>query len=279
MTLAFTKMQGLGNDFVVFDAVNQSLDPTPAWIRHIADRRYGIGCDQVLVAETARHPAADFRYRIWNADGQEVEHCGNGVRCLARFLHDQGLHRADHVTLETDAGLTRVERVDDDQVRVDMGPPVLDPAAIPFKAMSRRVGYELTVAGTAYEIAAVSMGNPHAILRVDDIETAPVATLGPRLESHPRFPNRVNAGFLAVLSRDRGDLRVYERGVGETPACGTGACAAAVAGMLNDWFDPTVTLALTGGELVIHWQGEGQPVWMTGPAETVFEGRLVTGAT
>lgn len=279
MTLAFTKMQGLGNDFVVFDAVNQSLDPTPAWIQHIADRRYGIGCDQVLVAETAHHPEADFRYRIWNADGQEVEHCGNGVRCLARFLHDQGLHRADHVTLETAAGLTRVERVDNDQVRVDMGPPVLDPAAIPFEATSRRVGYELTVAGTAYEIAAVSMGNPHAILRVDDIETAPVATLGPRLESHPRFPNRVNAGFLAVLSRDRGHLRVYERGVGETPACGTGACAAAVAGMLNDWFGPTVTLALTGGELVIHWQGEGQPVWMTGPAETVFEGRLVTGAT
>ncbi|RZU99497.1 diaminopimelate epimerase [Spiribacter vilamensis] len=279
MSLAFTKMQGLGNDFVVFDAINQSLDPTPAWIRRIADRRYGVGCDQVLVAEAARRPDADFRYRIWNADGHEVEHCGNGVRCLARFLRDQGLHRGGHVSLETDAGLTRVELMDDGRVRVDMGAPILEPSAIPFEAAERRIQYELTAAGVNHDVAAVSMGNPHVILRVDDVETAPVATLGPALESHPRFPNRVNAGFLAVDSRSRGHLRVYERGVGETPACGTGACAAAVAGILNDWFDPTVTLSLTGGELVLHWQGEGQPVWMTGPADTVFEGRLATGAT
>lgn len=278
MSLAFTKMQGLGNDFVVFDAINQSLDPTPAWIRRIADRRYGIGCDQVLMAEAARRSDADFRYRIWNADGHEVEHCGNGVRCLARFLRDQGLHRGNRIRLETDAGLTRVELMDDGRVRVDMGAPILEPSAIPFEAAERRAQYKLTAAGAVHDVAAVSMGNPHVILRVDDVETAPVATLGPELESHSRFPNRVNAGFLAVQSRNRGRLRVYERGVGETPACGTGACAAAVTGILNNWFDSTVTLNLTGGELVIDWQGEGWPVWMTGAADTVFEGRLATGA-
>jgi diaminopimelate epimerase len=278
MMPAFTKMQGLGNDFVVLDAIHQTLEPTPAWIRRVADRRYGVGCDQVLVAAPARRPDADFRYRIWNADGQEVEHCGNGVRCMARFLHDQGLHARDTMRLETNSGLTRVERVDERMVRVDMGPPVLAPAEIPFEADTRQARYPLTADGTEYAVAAVSMGNPHVVLRVDDIDTAPVATLGPILEAHRRFPNRANAGFLAVTGRDAGRLRVYERGVGETPACGTGACAAVVAGILNDWFDPTVTLQLTGGALVIHWQGDGHPVWMTGPADTVFEGRLATGA-
>ena len=180
--------------------------------------------------------------------------------------------------LETDSGLTRVEPVDERMVRVDMGPPVLTPAAVPFEAGAEQPSYTLTADGAAYEVAVVSMGNPHVVLRVDDIDTAPVATLGPVLESHPRFPNRVNAGFLAVTDRDAGRLRVYERGVGETPACGTGACAAAVAGILNGWFDAHVTLQLTGGALVIHWQGIGHPVWMTGPADTVFEGRLATGA-
>ena len=278
MSLAFTKMQGLGNDFVVFDGINQSIDPDPAWIRRVADRRYGVGCDQVLVAEAARRPGADFRYRIWNADGQEVEHCGNGVRCLARFLYERGLHRGSHIVVETDAGLTRVELMDAGRVRVNMGPPILEPSAIPFDATERETRYELTAADTVYRVAAVSMGNPHVILRVDDVETAPVASLGPVLESHPRFPNHANAGFLAVDSRHRGHLRVYERGVGETPACGTGACAAAVAGILNDWFDPDVTLTLAGGELVLHWRGEGEAVWMTGPAVTVFEGKLATGA-
>lgn len=278
MSLAFSKLQGLGNDFVVFDAIRQSIQPTPEWIRRIADRRYGIGCDQVLMAASARRPDADFRYRIWNADGTEVEHCGNGVRCMARFLRDQGLHDADALCLETDAGLTRVEAVDADRVRVDMGAPILEPAAIPFDAPGRQARYPLAVAGETLSVAAVSMGNPHVVLRVDDVQTAPVATLGPQLVSHPRFPNHVNAGFLAVDDRSSGQLRVVERGVGETPACGTGACAAVVAGILNDWFDPTVRLALTGGELVIHWRGEGHPVWMTGPAQHVFEGRLTTGA-
>jgi len=278
MTLAFSKMQGLGNDFVVFDGVRQSLEPTPAWIRRIADRRYGIGCDQVLMAAPARRPGADFRYRIWNADGTEVEHCGNGVRCMARFLRDQGLHDGDQLSVETEAGLTRVDLLDDDRIRVDMGAPVLEPAAIPFSAAARQPRYSLEAGGEHRSVAAVSMGNPHVVLRVDDVHRAPVASLGPLLESHPRFPAHANAGFLAVNGRDAGALRVYERGVGETPACGTGACAAVVAGILNDWFDATVTLALTGGALVIHWRGEGHPVWMTGPARHVFDGRLATGA-
>ncbi|MEX0449188.1 diaminopimelate epimerase [Spiribacter sp. 221] len=278
MSLGFTKMQGLGNDFVVLDGITNQLDITPERVRRIADRRYGVGCDQVLLAEPAQAPEADFRYRIWNADGGEVEHCGNGVRCMARFLKDHGLSADGRMTLETAKGLTRVEILADDMVRVDMGPPVLTPADIPFRAAERQALYPLEVQQQVFEVAAVSMGNPHLVLRVDDVDTAPVAGLGPLLERHSDFPNRVNAGFLQVLGRDRARLRVYERGVGETLACGTGACAAVVAGVLNGWFDSRVTVDLPGGRLVIHWSGMGEPVWMTGPAVPVFEGTMAAGA-
>ena len=278
MSLRFTKMQGLGNDFVVIDAVRQSPTLDAERIRHLADRRYGVGCDQVLVAETTAHPEADFRYRIWNPDGSEVEHCGNGVRCMARFLIDQGLVAERSLVLETSDGrLTRVTPADADSMRVDMGEPVLEPAAIPFRTEAEGPLYPLTVAGATLSISAVSMGNPHAVLRVEDIDTAPVATLGPALEKHPAFPNRVNAGFMQVVARDHIRLRVHERAAGETLACGTGACAAVVAGVLNHWLDATVDVTLPGGRLVIHWAGAGHPVLMTGPAVTVFEGRLPTG--
>ena len=277
MSLAFSKMQALGNDFVVLDGVSQRLTPTAAMVRALADRRRGVGCDQVLLVEPAGHPGADFRYRIWNADGGEVEHCGNGVRCLARFIHARGLSTAERLTLETMHGLTRVELLDDGDVRVDMGPPVLTPAEIPFRAARRQRLYPLEADGERLEIAAISMGNPHLVMRVAAVDSAPVARLGPVLEAHPAFPNRVNAGFVEVCSRRHARLRVYERGAGETLACGTGACAAVVAGVLNDWFDATVRVDLPGGSLVIHWPGEAEPVWMTGPAEAVFEGRLAAG--
>ncbi len=278
MTLTFTKMQGLGNDFVVIDGIRQQPGLDAATVRRLADRRYGIGCDQLLLAERTTNPAADFRYRIWNADGGEVEHCGNGVRCMARFLLDQGLASAGPLVLETTGGrLTRVTPTADGCMQVDMGAPVLEPAAIPFDAPARALAYPLTVNGEGITIAAVSMGNPHAVLRVDDVDHAPVATLGPAIEHHPAFPNRVNAGFMQVLARDRIRLRVHERAAGETLACGTGACAAVVAGVLNAWLDARVTVSLPGGRLVIDWQGEGRSVLMTGPAQTVFEGRLSTG--
>ncbi len=277
MSLAFTKMQGLGNDFVVLEAVRQPCPMGPDRVRAIADRRRGIGCDQVLLAEPATRPEADFGYRIWNADGSEVEHCGNGVRCMARFLMDQGLVDQRPVTLETrDGRLTRVVPGEDGAMQVDMGSPILEPAAIPFHADHRALSYPLTVNDQAVEAMVVSMGNPHAVIRVDEVRHAPVTTLGPALENHPAFPNRVNVGFMEVVAADLIRLRVFERGAGETPACGTGACAAVVAGRLNGWLDPRVSVSLTGGELVIHWRGEGHPVWMTGPAETVFDGRLVT---
>ncbi|QGM20833.1 diaminopimelate epimerase [Spiribacter sp. 2438] len=277
MSLAFTKMQGLGNDFVVLEAVRQPCPMGSDRVRAIADRRRGIGCDQVLLAEPATRPEADFGYRIWNADGSEVEHCGNGVRCMARFLMDQGLVDQRPVTLETrDGRLTRVVPGEDGAMQVDMGSPILEPAAIPFHADHRALSYPLPVNDQAVEAMVVSMGNPHAVIRVDEVRHAPVTTLGPALENHPAFPNRVNVGFMEVVAADLIRLRVFERGAGETPACGTGACAAVVAGRLNGWLDPRVSVSLTGGELVIHWRGEGHPVWMTGPAETVFDGRLVT---
>ncbi len=279
MTLAFTKMQGLGNDFVVLDGVSQELALSPALIRALADRRFGIGCDQVLLAEQSDHPQADFRYRIWNADGGEVEHCGNGVRCMARFLIEQGLTTQTELCLETLSGLTHVRLEANDEVTVNMGPPVLTPVDVPFRDEPQALTYPLLVDGQSLSIGVVSMGNPHAVLTVMDIHSAPVARLGPAIESHPDFPKRVNAGFMETVNREKIRLRVYERGVGETLACGTGACAAVVSGILNGVLDATVQVELTGGTLVIHWEGEGQPVWMTGPGVTVFEGRWAAGAS
>lgn len=274
MQLRFTKMHGLGNDFVVIDAVNQSVALEPDQVRWLADRHRGIGCDQLLLVEPATDPAADFRYRIYNADGGEVEQCGNGARCFMRFVHDQGLSAKRALTVQTLAGPIALRLEDDGQVTVDMGPPRLEPAAIPFQAPARAPVYSLEVEGREYMIGALSMGNPHAVLTVEDIDRAPVETLGPRIENHPRFPNRVNVGFMQIAAPDHIHLRVFERGVGETRACGTGACAAAVAGRLQGRLDARVRVSLPGGDLVISWSGEDASVFMTGPAVSVFEGTL-----
>ncbi|AGM40127.1 diaminopimelate epimerase [Spiribacter salinus M19-40] len=277
MSLTFTKMQGLGNDFVVIDGISTPVHLDAERVRQIADRRYGVGCDQVLVAEPALGTTADFRYRIWNRDGEEVEHCGNGVRCLARFLIDRGLAPAATITLETVSGLTRVTPTDEGLMQVDMGIPVLEPAAVPFQAEAPAPLYPLVVEGETVQLGVVSMGNPHAVLRVDAVTTAPVSRLGPVIEHHPAFPNRANVGFMAIMGRDHIQLRVYERGAGETLACGTGACAAVAVGIINGWLEPRVQVDLTGGQLVVHWPGKDQSLWMTGPAETVFDGRLPAG--
>lgn len=274
MNLRFTKMHGLGNDFVVIDAVRQSVSLNSDQIRYLADRHRGIGCDQLLLVEPPGTSGAEFRYRIYNADGGEVEQCGNGARCFMRFVHDQGLTDKRELQVQTLGGPITLQLEDDGQVTVDMGPPRLEPAAVPFKAPARAAVYSLEVDGRDYAIGALSMGNPHAVLRVEDVDRAPVAELGARIEQHPRFPNRVNVGFMQVLGRDHIRLRVFERGVGETRACGTGACAAAVAGRLQEVLDARVRVSLTGGDLVISWAGEGQSVFMTGPAVSVFEGTL-----
>jgi len=274
MKLRFTKMHGIGNDFVVFDAVNQPVELTPEQIRFLADRRFGVGCDQILLAERARREGCDFRYRIFNADGGEVEQCGNGVRCLGRFLLEKGLTDKRRLTVETLAGDTHISLRDDGLVSVDMGVPRLIPAEVPFQANAQAASYPLAVGDRILTIGAVSMGNPHAVTVVDDIDSAPVAELGPLVERHPRFPRRVNAGFMQVLDRGHIRLRVYERGAGETLACGTGACAAAVAGRIQGLLDSAVTVDLPGGRLLIEWDGPGQPVRMTGPAVTVFEGEI-----
>jgi diaminopimelate epimerase len=274
MKLRFTKMHGLGNDFVVFDAVRQRVALTPAQLRRLADRHVGVGCDQILLVEPARTPDTDFRYRIFNADGGEVEQCGNGARCFARFVRDQGLTGKDEIRVETLGGIIAPRLEADGEVTVNMGVPRLAPADVPFEAGARAVEYPLEVDGATVSISAVSMGNPHAVQVVADVARAPVTTQGPLIERHPRFPKRVNAGYLQVIDRTHGRVRVWERGAGETLACGTGACAAMVAGRLRGLFDAAVALQLTGGTLRIRWDGEGQPVWMTGPAVTVFEGEI-----
>ncbi|MCU0971760.1 MAG: diaminopimelate epimerase [Gammaproteobacteria bacterium] len=274
MLLRFTKMHGLGNDFVVFDGVSQRVELDAERVRHIADRHFGIGCDQVLVVEPARLPHTQFHYRIFNADGGEVEQCGNGARCFARFVREKWLTDRDVIDVGTARGRITLHFEPGGDVRVDMGRPRLEPEEIPFDAPIRAPTYAVDVGEESVEISAVSMGNPHAVLLVDDVAAAPVARLGPLLERHPRFPDRVNVGFMAVHAPDRIDLRVYERGSGETLACGTGACAAVVAGRLRGLLDPRVIVRLPGGELTVAWEGEGEPVWMIGPAVTVFEGGI-----
>jgi diaminopimelate epimerase len=276
MMISFTKMHGLGNDFVVIDAINQQVDLDPQLSQRIADRRFGIGCDQILLVEPPRTAATAFYYRIFNADGGEVEQCGNGARCFARFVIEKGLTAEREIPVGTAAGDIRLYLEADGQVRVNMGVPRLDPADIPFEAAANAVDYALDVDGRAVTIGAVSMGNPHAVMLVDDVATAALATWGPLIEGHPRFPRRSNVGFMAVRGRDAIDLRVYERGVGETLACGTGACAAVVYGRLRGLLDPRVEVALPGGRLMISWRGNGEPVWMTGPAAIVFEGQFDT---
>lgn len=274
MLLRFTKMHGLGNDFVVIDQLTQRCKLLPQHIRKIADRRFGIGCDQVLVVEAPNDPDVDFLYRIFNADGSEVEQCGNGARCFAKYVRDKKLTGKKTIRVETRAGIIELTVTDDKQIRVDMGKPILAPATIPFLAEQQAVIYSLPVDGEHYDISAVSMGNPHAVLLVDDVDSAPVARLGPVLESHPHFPQRVNVGFMQVINPHEIKLRVYERGVGETLACGTGACAAVVAGQLRGLLSQQVTVHLPGGALSIYWAGGDHPVIMTGPATTVFEGQI-----
>lgn len=274
MRLRFTKMHGLGNDFVVIDGISQKVRLSPERVRQLADRHFGVGCDQVLLVEAPEHADVDFRYRIFNADGGEVENCGNGARCFARFVRDRKLTGRRRIRVETAAGQMELVVEDNDDVTVDMGAPAFAPERIPFQAEQQASHYDLEVAGELLDISAVSMGNPHAVLRVEDVATAPVARLGPLIEGHPRFPQRVNAGFMQVLGRDAIKLRVFERGVGETLACGTGACAAVVAGIDRGWLDETVTVHLPGGALSIHWPGPGQSVMMTGPATSVFHGQV-----
>ncbi len=274
MELQFTKMHGLGNDFVVIDAINQSVNLDTHQLRLLADRRHGVGCDQILLVEASDRPDSAFRYRIFNADGGEVEQCGNGARCFARFVREKGLTDADRIPVHTRSGLLELIVQANDQVTVNMGVPVLEPADIPFEAPVRAPQYALSVEGETLEIGAVSLGNPHAVMEVPHIDTAHVAQLGPLIESHPRFPNRVNAGFMEIVDRSHIRLRVYERGAGETLACGSGACAAVVAGRLWNELDERVEVELRGGNLVVSWAGENQPVLMTGPATFVFEGTI-----
>jgi diaminopimelate epimerase len=274
MKLSFTKMHGAGNDFVVLDGVRQHIKLSPEQLRLIADRHFGVGCDQILLVEESRIEEADFRYRIFNADGGEVEQCGNGARCFLRFVHDQKLTTKREIVVETRSGLIRPRLEQDGRVTVNMGLPIFEPSRIPFTGGSGVVNEPLEVDGETLDISALSMGNPHVVQVVTDIERAAVEKLGPLIEHHPRFPKRVNAGFMQIMDRHSIHLRVYERGAGETLSCGTGACAAVVAGIRRGLLDSPVSAATHGGVLTIAWEGDGQPVLMTGPAMTVFTGEI-----
>ncbi len=289
MRLKFTKMQGVGNDFVVMDGVSRAIEITPERARRIADRHFGVGCDQVLLVEKSPREDVDFRYRIWNADGGEVEQCGNGARCFVRFVHDKGLTKKKEIRVETLSGVIVPRLEADGQVSVDMGSPVFEPERVPFNdsrivpigkktSHAPSLTWPLEVAGRTVQVAVLSMGNPHAVQTVADVDSAPVTTEGPLLERHPRFPRRVNAGYMQILARTHIRLRVWERGAGETLACGTGACAAVVAGIREGLLDESVEVDTRGGRLTIRWAGgENDPncaVWMTGPAVAVFEGEI-----
>ena len=274
MILNFSKMHGLGNDFVVIDAINQSVSLDAALVRQLADRHRGIGCDQLLIVENAQQPDSEFFYRIYNADGSEVEQCGNGARCFARFVHDKGLTKNNTILVDTASGRISLQIESNGEVTVNMGLPRFAPADIPMRRDMVANEYSLNIDGELIAFGAVSMGNPHVVLLVDDIDTAPVATLGPQLESHSDFPNRVNVGFAQVISPEQIRLRVYERGAGETEACGSGACAAMVVARQQGLVNDKVAVDLNGGTLQISWAGDDTPVWMTGPATHVFDGQI-----
>jgi len=274
MRLKFTKMHGAGNDFVVIDATRARLQLDPGSIKRLADRHFGIGFDQMLVVETARNPDTDFYYRIFNADGGEVSQCGNGARCFVRYVRDKGLSAKNAIRVETRSGIIEPRLERDGRVTVNMGVPIFEPARIPFLAERQAVIYRLDVDGRSLEISALSMGNPHAVQIVADVDDAPVTSQGPLIESHARFPERVNAGYMQIVDRSHIKLRVYERGAGETLSCGTGACAAVVAGIARGQLDSPVKVDTRGGVLEISWTGDAQPVSMTGPAQSVFEGEI-----
>jgi diaminopimelate epimerase len=274
MKVAFTKMQGAGNDFVVFDATAQPFELTGTQLKAVANRQFGVGCDQILVVERASGPSADFRYRIFNADGGEVEQCGNGARCFVKFVHRRGLTTKQSLRVETLAGVIEPRLEPDGEVTVNMGAPILELAQVPFTASTPGLVQTITVDGGMVEVAVLSMGNPHAVQVVPDVDAAPVATQGPLIERHPQFPNRVNAGYFQVLDRHAIRLRVFERGAGETLACGTGACAAVVSGIARGLLDTPVQVETRGGRLTIAWAGGDNPVMMKGPAICVFEGTI-----
>jgi diaminopimelate epimerase len=276
--LSFTKMHGLGNDFMVVDATVQPFEPSAEQIRRLADRAFGVGFDQLLLVEKSTRPGVDFRYRIFNADGHEVEQCGNGARCFARFVREKGLTKADEIVVEIRSGLIRPRiGASVSEITVDMGPPIFEPSAIPFEALAPALDFELALEGPQMQtlrVAVLSMGNPHAVLICPDVDSAPVAILGPHIGQHPRFPRQANVGFMQVCSSHEIRLRVFERGSGETLACGTGACAAVVAGIRWGHLASPVTVHTRGGRLEIAWEGPGTPVLMTGPASRVFEGHI-----
>lgn len=281
MKLKFTKMHGAGNDFIVVDAINQQVDLTASQWAALADRRFGIGADQILVVQKSDSDGVDFRYRIFNNDGGEVEQCGNGARAFVKFVTDKGLSTQRAIRVQTMNGIIAPRLEDDGSVTVEMGAPVLDPALVPFDgaglegvAQGRDTVWPLSIDGKELLFSVVSMGNPHAVQVVDDAATAPVLETGPLIEHHPRFPKRVNAGFMQVVDRRHIRLRVFERGSGETLACGTGACAAVVAGIRRGLLDSPVRVSARGGELSVAWAGDGAPVFLTGPAVTVFEGEV-----
>ena len=274
MQLKFSKMHGLGNDFVVLNGIAQSIELSTAQLRHLADRQRGIGCDQILLVERPTQAGVDFRYRIFNSDGSEVEQCGNGARCFVQFVREQGLTDKVEIRVETKNGIIAPRLNGNGEITVDMGAPCFEPSEIPFRRGARAPLYDLDVGDTKVKINAISMGNPHAVQLVNDVEAAPVLAQGPMIEHHPDFPARVNAGYMQIVGRNKIKLRVWERGAGETLACGTGACAAMVAGVQRGLLDSSVVVETHGGNLLIEWQGEGRPVMMTGPAATVFTGEI-----
>lgn len=274
MSIKFTKMHGAGNDFVMLDGISQRLKLRPKDIQRLADRRFGVGCDQVLIAEAPGRPDADFRYRIFNADGSESGQCGNGARCFARFVHHRHLTRQDRLVVETSSGLMTLTLHNGKDVEVNMGTPRFAPGDIPLRREGEALEYDLEIGEETLRIGALSMGNPHAVLRVDDVNDGTLERLGPSVESHRDFPERVNAGFVEVVGRDHLRLRVYERGVGETLACGSGACAAVVHGQRMGWLGDRVTVELPGGKLTVSRDGDDAPVYLTGPTAISFEGSL-----
>ena len=275
MLVPFTKMQGLGNDFVVFDFTNEPYNLLISDVQKIADRKLGVGCDQILIIEQSSRPEIDFKYRILNCDGTEVGQCGNGARCAALFIHQEGLSTKQSINIETITG-DMVLNINDDLslVTVDMGVPKFEPNDIPANYDKKETVYSEVINGDAVDFYALSIGNPHAVIKVESVDDAPVVSLGSEIESHSSFPERVNVGFMTIKNRDNIDLRVFERGVGETLACGSGACAAVVAGIAAGELNSQVTVSLTGGKLIIDWQGDGTSVLMTGPAQTSFHGKI-----
>ncbi len=274
MQINFTKMHGLGNDFVVIDAINQSFSLVADQIKHIANRNFGIGCDQVLLVENSNVSDADFRYRIYNADGNEAEQCGNGARCFAQFIHDNGLSNKTDIPVITSNGRIILTLQDNGNVLVDMGPPRLNPQQIPFVSNKQHALYKLKVNDQTITFSAISMGNPHAVITVEDIDNAPVEQLGKAFQQNSHFPESVNVGFMQIIDPEHIKLRVYERSVGETKACGSGACAAVVAGKIQGVLSSSVDAKLLGGSLSIHWAGDQNPVMMSGSTATVFKGTI-----